>query len=160
MNLVSRHLSVNHIVLDAPYSNKKRAFEAIAQLFETHSRIPRSAAFDALFARERMGSTGLGYGVAVPHGRVKGLKETLCAVVRLTAPIPFEAPDALPVQVMVVLLVPENANQKHLDLLAELASLLSIASFRQSLLSAPNAVAMLQHFANATADADVSAAAA
>jgi nitrogen PTS system EIIA component len=139
MNLISRHLQASHIVLDAPYANKKRTFEAIAQLFEDHSRLARSAAYDALFARERMGSTGLGHGVAIPHGRVKGLKDTLCAVIRLAAPIPFEAPDSLPVQLLVVLLVPENANQKHLELLGELAGLLSSDTFRASLLAAPTA---------------------
>ena len=137
MNLISRHLQASHIVLDAPYANKKRAFEAIAQLFEDHNKLARSAAYDALFTRERMGSTGLGQGVAIPHGRVKGLKDTLCAVVRLATPIPFEAPDDAPVQLMVVLMVPENANQKHLDLLGELAQLLSSDSFRASLLAAP-----------------------
>lgn len=136
MNLISRHLNADTIVLDAPYSNKKRAFEAIAQLFENTHGVARSAAYDALFTRERMGSTGLGHGVAVPHGRVKGLKETLCAVIRLAAPIPFEAPDQLPVQLMVVMLVPENANQKHLDLLGELAALLSSATFRNTLITA------------------------
>ncbi len=137
MNLISRHLHASHIVLDAPYSNKKRAFEAIAQLFEDHNKLARSAAYDALFTRERMGSTGLGHGVAIPHGRVKGLKETLCAVIRLATPIPFEAPDNLPVQLMVVLMVPENANQKHLDLLGELAALLSSDELRRSLIAAP-----------------------
>ncbi len=136
MNLISRHLHASHIVLDAPYVNKKRAFEAIAQLFEDHNKLARSAAYDALFTRERMGSTGLGQGVAIPHGRVKGLKDTLCAVIRLATPIPFEAPDNAPVQLMVVLMVPENANQKHLDLLGELAGLLSSAQFRADLLSA------------------------
>jgi nitrogen PTS system EIIA component len=137
MNLISRHLNANTIVLDAHYTNKKRAFEAIAQLFENEHSIARSAAYDALFTRERMGSTGLGHGVAIPHGRVKGLKDTLCAVIRLAAAIPFEAPDQLPVQLMVVLLVPENANQKHLDLLGELAALLSSSEFRAALLAAP-----------------------
>ncbi len=137
MNLISRHLNANTIVLDAPYTNKKRAFEAIAQLFENEHSVARSAAYEALFTRERMGSTGLGHGVAIPHGRVKGLKDTLCAVIRLATPIPFEAPDQLPVQLMVVLLVPENANQKHLDLLGELAALLSSAPFRDTLANAP-----------------------
>jgi PTS system nitrogen regulatory IIA component len=137
MNLISRHLQASHIVLDAPYVNKKRAFEAIAQLFEDHNKLARSAAYDALFTRERMGSTGLGHGVAIPHGRVKGLKDTLCAVVRLVNPIPFEALDNVPVKLMIVLMVPENANQKHLDLLGELAALLTSETFRDSLMNAP-----------------------
>ncbi len=153
MNLISRHLQASHIVLDAPYVNKKRAFEAIAQLFEDHNKLARSAAYDALFTRERMGSTGLGQGVAIPHGRVKGLKDTLCAVIRLAKPIPFEAPDNLPVQMMVVLMVPENANQKHLDLLGELAALLSSESFRASLLAAPTVNDLHRLFLTAQVDA-------
>lgn len=152
MNLISRYLHASHIVLQAPYSNKKRAFEAVAQLFEDHNKLARSAAYDALFTRERMGSTALGQGVAIPHGRVKGLKDTLCAVVRLASAIPFEAPDNVPVQLLVVLLVPENANQKHLDLLGELASFLSIDSFRASLLAAPTASDVHRLFLTAQPD--------
>ena len=146
MSLISRHLSARNIVLDLPCSNKKRAFEYAAQLFEDHHGLARAAAYDALFTRERMGSTGLGEGVAIPHGRVKGLKDTLCAVIRLAAPIPFEAPDDAPVRTLVVLLVPENANQKHLDLLAELAQMLSQADFRDSLLRSADASTVHQQF--------------
>jgi nitrogen PTS system EIIA component len=153
MNLISRHLHASHIVLDAPYVNKKRAFEAIAQLFEDQNKLARSAAYDALFTRERMGSTGLGHGVAIPHGRVKGLKDTLCAVIRLATPIPFEAPDNLPVALMIVLMVPENANQKHLDLLGELAALLSSDTFRSNLLAAPTISDMHRLFLTAHVDA-------
>jgi nitrogen PTS system EIIA component len=152
MNLISRHLMASHIVLDAPFSNKKRAFEAIAQLFEDHNKLARSGAYDALFTRERMGSTGLGQGVAIPHGRVKGLKEPLCAVIRLAKPIPFEAPDDLPVQLLVALMAPENANQKHLDLLGELAQLLSSSQFRSDLLSAPTASDVHRLFLTAQLD--------
>lgn len=136
MNQLARLLPSSHIVIDQACSNKKRAFEALAQLFETHHKVASSAAYDALFTREKLGSTGLGEAVAIPHGRVKGLKETLCAVMRLAAPIPFEAPDGKPVQVLIALLVPENANQKHLDVLAELAQMLSSADFRHTLMAA------------------------
>lgn len=133
MNHFTRLLPSSHIVLDVACSNKKRAFEALAQLFETHHQVARSAAYDALFTREKLGSTGLGEAVAIPHGRVKGLKETLCAVMRLSQAIPFEAPDGKPVQILIALLVPENANQKHLDVLSELAQMLSSPAFRQTL---------------------------
>ena len=136
MNQFARLLPSSHIVLDQPCSNKKRAFEALAQLFETHHKVASSAAYDALFTREKLGSTGLGEAVAIPHGRVKGLKETLCAVMRLAQPIPFEAPDGKPVQVLIALLVPENANQRHLDVLAELAHMLASPAVRQTLLTA------------------------
>ena len=146
MNLIARHLRADAIVLDATCANKKRAFEQLAQLFEDRHGLARSAAFDALFVRERMGSTGLGEGVAIPHGRVKGLKDTLCAVMRLAEPIPFEAPDNAPVRLLVALMVPENANQAHLDLLGELAQMMSQAAFRQLLLSAADASSVHKQF--------------
>ncbi len=146
MNQVARLLPSSHIVLDVACSNKKRAFEALAQLFEMHHKIASSAAYDALFTREKLGSTGLGEGVAIPHGRVKGLKETLCAVMRLAQPIPFEAPDGKPVQLLIALLVPENANQKHLDVLSELAQMLSSPDFRHTLLTASDTAHIHRQF--------------
>ena len=78
--------------------------------------------FDSLFAREKLGSTGLGQGIAIPHGRIKGLKDALGAFVRPRQPIPFDAPDGKPVSLVFVLLVPEQATEKHLQILSELAA--------------------------------------
>jgi len=64
--------------------------------------------FDSLFARERLGSTGLGQGLAIPHGRIKGLKEAVGAFVRLAQPVPFDAPDGKPVSLVFLLLVPNR----------------------------------------------------
>jgi PTS system nitrogen regulatory IIA component len=107
-------------------------------LFENNQGVARAKVFDSLFARERLGSTGLGQGVAIPHGRIKGLKEAVAAFVRVAEPVPFDAPDGQPVSVMIFLLVPEQASQAHLDLLSELAQMLSDKAFRQSLLDAPS----------------------
>ena len=79
MNLVSRLLPPNHVLLDLDVSSKKRLFEQIGLLFENTRQIPRARVFDSLFDREKLGSTGLGYGVAIPHGRIKTLKEPVCA---------------------------------------------------------------------------------
>src|SRR5512139_2822159 len=106
MNLVSRLLPLNHVVLGLEASSKKRLFEQIGLLFENSRQIPRARVFDSLFDREKMGSTALGYGIAIPHGRIRGLKEPVCAFVRTLTPIPFEAPDAQPVSLVVALLVP------------------------------------------------------
>ena len=138
MNLISRLLPASNILLDLPASSKKRAFEQAGLLFENNQGVARAKVFDSLFARERLGSTGLGQGVAIPHGRIKGLKEAVAAFVRVAEPIPFDAPDGQPVSVMVFLLVPEQASQAHLDLLSELAQMLSDKAFRQSLLDAPS----------------------
>jgi PTS system nitrogen regulatory IIA component len=142
MNLISRLLPAKNILLDLPASSKKRAFEQAGLLFENNQGVARAKVFDSLFARERLGSTGLGQGVAIPHGRIKGLKEAIAAFVRVAEPVPFDAPDGQPVSLMIFLLVPEQASQQHLDLLSELAQMLSDKVFRQSLLDAatPDAV--------------------
>ena len=137
MNHLSRLLPASNVLIDFPASRKKRAFEQAGLIFENNQAIARAKVFDSLFARERLGSTGLGQGVAIPHGRIKGLKEAVAAFVRVAEPIPFDAPDGQPVSVMVFLLVPEQASQAHLDLLSELAQMLSDKAFRQSLLDAP-----------------------
>ena len=92
---------------------------------------------DSLFSRERLGSTGLGHGVAIPHGRIKGLKSPMAAVFQLARPIGFEAPDELAVGLMIFLLVPEAATQKHLEILSEIAEMLSDADLREKLMVSP-----------------------
>lgn len=134
MNRLSRLLAPTNVVLDLPVTSKKRLFEQVGLLFENNHGIERGKVFDSLFARERLGSTGLGEGVAIPHGRIKGLKEALAAVVRLAAPIPFDAPDGKPVGLLVLLLVPEDATEEHLELLSELAEVLSDPARRDALL--------------------------
>jgi nitrogen PTS system EIIA component len=142
MNQIVRHLPVKNVMVDLAVASKKRVFEQAGLLFENNHGIGRAAVFDSLFARERLGSTGLGQGVAIPHGRIKGLKEALAAVIRLSEPIAFDAPDGRPVKLLVVLLVPEQASQTHLDLLSELAQMLSDKPFRDSLFAAHDAAAL------------------
>ena len=133
MNLVSRLLPLNHVLLDLDVSSKKRLFEQIGLTFENSRQIPRARVFDSLFDREKLGSTGLGYGVAIPHGRIKTLKEPVCAFVRTASAIAFEAPDAQPVNLVFAMLVPEHATEAHLELLSELAQMFSDAELRDAL---------------------------
>ena len=135
MNRLARLLPPANVVTDLEVTSKKRLFEQAGLMFENNHGIERSKVFDSLFARERLGSTGLGEGVAIPHGRIKGLKEALAAFVRLAEPIAFDAPDGQPVRLLVFLLVPENATEEHLELLSELAELLSDRAVRDQLLS-------------------------
>ena len=135
MNRVSRLLPLNHVLLDVDVSSKKRLFEQIGLLFENSRQIPRARVFDSLFDREKLGSTGLGYGVAIPHGRIKGLKEPVCAFVRTAAAVPFEAPDGLPVRLVFAMLVPEHATEAHLEILSELAQMFSDAGLREALVA-------------------------
>jgi PTS system nitrogen regulatory IIA component len=134
MNRIARLLAPTHIALNVAASSKKRVFEQAALLFENHLGLERGRVFESLFARERLGSTGLGEAVAIPHGRIKGLREAVAAVIRVSEPIPFDAPDGQPVKLLVFLLVPENATEEHLELLSEVAELLSNPSIRQTLL--------------------------
>jgi PTS system nitrogen regulatory IIA component len=122
-----------NIVLDLEVSSKKRMFEQVGLLFENNQGIARSLVFESLFARERLGSTGLGQGVAIPHGRIKGLKDPVGALVRLKTPVPFDAPDGKPVTLVFVLLVPEQATEQHLQILSELAQMFSDRELREQL---------------------------
>ena len=144
MSLVAKLLSPANVVVDLQVSSKKRLFEQVGLLFENQNALARSLVFDSLFARERLGSTGLGQGVAIPHGRIKGLKEALGAFIRLAQPIPFDAPDANPVTLVFVLLVPEKATEKHLQLLSELAQMFSDKALREAMSKAPDAPALHQ----------------
>jgi nitrogen PTS system EIIA component len=142
MSLVSKILSVSHVSLDLQASSKKRLFEQAGLLFENLDGIAKNVVFDSLFAREKLGSTGLGQGIAIPHGRIKGLKDALGAFVRLAQPVPFDAPDGNPVSLVFVLLVPEKATEKHLQILSELAQMFSDKALREAMASAPDAATL------------------
>lgn len=136
MNRLSAILPAAQVLVGVDVTSKKRAFEEAGLLFETLHGLNRALITDSLFARERLGSTGLGHGVAIPHGRIKGLKQPLAAVFQLAAPIGFDAPDEQAVQLLIFLLVPEAATQKHLEILSEIAELLSDSQLREAMKSA------------------------
>jgi PTS system nitrogen regulatory IIA component len=142
MSLVAKLLSKEDVVVDLQVSSKKRLFEQVGLLFENQHALARSLVFDSLFARERLGSTGLGQGVAIPHGRIKGLKEALGALIRLAQPVPFDAPDGNAVSLVFVLLVPEKATEKHLQILSELAQMFSDKPLREAMSRAADAAAL------------------
>lgn len=133
MNLISKILSPESVILDNEAASKKRIFERVGLLFENSHKIARSQVFDSLFTREKLGSTGLGHGVAIPHGRIKGLRDAVTAFVKTQIPIPFDSPDGQPVNLIFVLLVPDRATDLHLQLLGELAQMFSDATFREQL---------------------------
>ena len=141
MSLTAKLLPATNVVSDLAASSKKRLFEQVGLLFENHHGVARGVVFESLLARERLGSTGLGQGVAIPHGRIKGIKEALGAFVRLVQPVPFDAPDGNPVSLVFALLVPEHATEKHLEILSELAQMFSDRTLREALAQAPDAAA-------------------
>ena len=136
MSLVAKLLPPANVAVDISVSSKKRLFEHLGLLFENHHGIARSVVFDSMFARERLGSTALGHGIALPHGRIKGLKDALGAFLRLSAPVPFDAPDGKPVNLVFALLVPEQATEKHLQILSELAQMFSDRGLREAMSAA------------------------
>ena len=139
MNRLAAILPVEQVLVGVDATSKKRAFEEAGLLFESLHGLSRALVTDSLFARERLGSTGLGHGVAIPHGRIKGLKSPLAAVFQLAQAIGFDAPDEQAVKLLIFLLVPEAATQKHLEILSEIAELLSNASTRDNMISSATA---------------------
>ena len=146
MNPLAQLLTASQVLLDLDASSKKRVFEQAGMLFESHLGVARSTVFDSLFAREKLGSTGLGQGIAIPHGRIKGLKQAAGAFIRLSNPVAFDSPDGRPVSQLFVLLVPEQATEEHLQILSELAQRFAERSFREALASAADAAAVVQLF--------------
>jgi PTS system nitrogen regulatory IIA component len=133
MNRLASILPTAQVLVQVDATSKKRAFEEVGLLFENLHGLNRALITDSLFARERLGSTGLGHGVAIPHGRIKGLKAPMAAVLQLAQPIGFDAPDEQSVNLLIFLLVPEAATQKHLEILSEIAELLSDTKLRGQL---------------------------
>ena len=145
MTNIAKILPQENVLLDLDVSSKKRAFEQAGLLFENNCGIARSTVSENLFARERLGSTGLGHGVAVPHGRIKGLKNPIAAFVRLQEAIPFESPDGQAVSLLIFLLMPDNVTQQHLEILSEIAEMLSDDEFRSNLQIEADANLVYQH---------------
>jgi len=142
MNLVSELLKPQYVLCDVDATSKKRLFELAGELFAKTEGVDAAAVFESLFSREKLGSTALGYGIAIPHGRIKGLKNTSCAFLRLRDPLDFDAPDNLPVDLLFILLAPDAATDLHLQILGELAQMFSEKEMRERLRVAKDAAAL------------------
>lgn len=136
MSLIGEILPVSNILLDLEVSSKKRVFEQAGLLLENEAGLARADVFDCLFAREKLGTTGLGQGVAIPHGRHASVKKAVGAFIRTKEPVAFDAPDGKPVSLIFVLLVPENATGEHLEVLSRLAGKFSKKAVREALMNA------------------------
>jgi len=138
-------LTPGRSLVNVPGGSKKKALEQIANLI--HREVPDLAmqdVFESLVAREKLGSTGFGNGIAIPHCRLKGCTTPVSALMHLDAPIDFDAIDGAPVDLLFVLLVPEAATDAHLELLRQIASMLDRKEVREKLRSAPNNQALYQ----------------
>jgi nitrogen PTS system EIIA component len=137
MNALNQILTPARTVSCAPGLSKKRLFETIAKIVcDDQLNLPYDEVLEHLIAREKLGSTGLGGGIAIPHCRVGHCDEPLGTLLTLEEPIPFDAPDDKPVDLLFVLLVPEEAHQQHLDILATVARLFSQADLCERLRAA------------------------
>ncbi|QMT33226.1 PTS IIA-like nitrogen regulatory protein PtsN [Conchiformibius steedae DSM 2580] len=133
MKLIGEILPLERVVLDMDVSSKKRLFEEVGQLLQAQAGLAQAEVFDCLFAREKLGTTGLGQGVAVPHGRYSGVEQAVAAFVRTREPIDFDAPDGQAVSLVFVLLVPEHATGEHLEILSHLAERFADKNVRDAL---------------------------
>ena len=130
-------LSPGRTLCDVPGSSKKRVLENAAHLIcEDTTSLNPNQLFDSLIARERLGSTGLGNGIAIPHGRLKHGKKTIAAFIQLDNGIDYDAVDKQPVDLLFALIVPEDSTDEHLQTLAKLAEMFSnpdlVSKLRQS----------------------------
>ena len=146
MNQIAALLPETNVIVDLDVATKAQFFAAMGDVFERGAGLPHAAVAASLAAREKLGSTGLGQGIAIPHGRIHGLREAVGAFARLVKPVPFDAPDGKPVDQLFVLLVPEHATDQHLQLLSELAQMFSERAFRSRLTQAPDAAALADVF--------------
>ena len=154
MRLMPTLLKPEYVLLDLDARSKDALFTEIAnRMADTLNLSPKDIA-KSLIKREQLGSTGLGQGVAIPHGRIKQLKQAAGVFVRTLTAVPFEAPDNEPVRLLFVLLVPEHATDLHLQILSELAQLFSDRSLRERLLNTTD-VHQVIHLLAAPDDTDL-----
>lgn len=132
-------ISPNRVDTSLTVTSKKRLLEKISNLLrQDEPELDENAAFQSLFEREKLGSTAIGEGVALPHGRLKGINKAIGAFAILNEAMDYDAIDHKPVKMVFALLVPEHANKEHLDILADLANKFRNKQLRERLLNAHN----------------------
>jgi len=137
--LLSDLVTPDRIACAVNAQSKKRALEHISEIIsKSEDTISSNDVFESLLARERLGGTGVGYGVAIPHGRLKSSDHTVGAFIKLQKAVDYDAADRQPVDLLFALLVPEKSTEEHLQILAKLAKLFSDESFRSQLRDADN----------------------
>ena len=131
---LSEIINVNRIKNDVDVKSKKRALEELSNLVvQDQTQLDASEIFDSLISRERLGATGVGYGIAIPHGRIKNCQKITGAFIKLSEGVDFNTTDNRPVDILFTLIVPEESTDEHLQVLAFLASMFSDKSFREKL---------------------------
>ncbi len=147
-NVLRGLLTFDRVLYDTPISSKKRLLEELALLLSKGSTaLNKDIVFRTLTERERLGSTGIGGGIALPHGRLNGINQCIAAVIRVKEPLNFDALDEQPIRLAIALLVPADASQQHLKILSGLAHLFSKTRRRELILRAQDAASLLQMLA-------------
>lgn len=143
-------LSPERVACDIDASSKKRALEYISTMLASSksSHLMAHDVCESLMAREKLGSTGIGAGVAIPHGRVANADKTLAAFIRLHRGIDYDAVDDQVVDLIFALLVPEESTEEHLHILAELAEMFSNDKVREKLRESKDSSAIIQVLCN------------
>lgn len=132
-------LAINSTAAQSRCESKKSALELLSQLSTANmSTLDTLKVFDAFIERERLGSTALGHGVAIPHARIGGISQPIAALLQLKTPIAFDAPDEESVDILFGLLLPIDNHDENLQLLSKLASLLKNETYREALREATN----------------------
>jgi len=147
-NSIATILAPERIRVGLELSNKAEVFAQAGEIFAGYAGLDAQRVAESLAARESLGSTAVGQSVALPHARIKGLRQPLAAYMRLREPIDFDAPDSNPVDELFMLLVPEQATQAHLKLLAEVAQMFGDLYFHDHLRRQNNAADVYQAFAD------------
>ncbi|MCO7566689.1 PTS IIA-like nitrogen regulatory protein PtsN [Pseudomonas sp. S 311-6] len=138
-------LTPGRSLVNVPGGSKKRVLQEIATLIARDvAELEMEDVFEKLVAREKLGSTGFGNGIAIPHCRLEGCTAPVSALLHLDAPIDYDAIDGAPVDLLFVLLVPEAATDAHLELLRQIASMLDRKEVRDRLRAADSSEALYQ----------------
>ena len=150
MNVISRLLSTDDVVIGLDVPNRLRALEEAAAMVERRHNVGHAPVLRALLRREQSGSTALGHGIAVPHARIAGISEPIVLFIRTKSAIDFHASDRKPVSFLFVILVPEGANDEHLKILATASAMFSGKTFRDRLGTATGPAAIQRLFSEWT----------
>jgi nitrogen PTS system EIIA component len=143
---ISEIIAPERVAIDIDLSSKKAVLERLSNMLSSADPgLSAKAVFDSLLARERLGTTGLGAGIAIPHGRVATDAASIGAFIRTDNPIGFDAVDNAPVDLFFALCVPENANEEHLALLSELATKFSDGQFVEGLRNSADPSDVFRH---------------
>ena len=133
-------LNRERVAANVKVSSKKRMLEELAELLSRQlPGMDQHTVFSTMNERERLGSTGIGHGIALPHGRLNGIQEPIAAAMKLHQPLNFDAIDDQPITLVVGLLVPAEATDQHLRILSDLAGAFSDTDFRRAVSEASNA---------------------